>query len=233
MRTVNGVLYNTYHEAAVALGIADDDKYILKAINEAAAMTISNEQYRSLRRFFVTMLVESGPADPGKLWQDCKKVLSMDKIHSMEKLKYIANAKEEDLTENELDEIYKEVYLLLAKEFEEYEEDIRKYIPEPEGLKEALEKSRSSLVEQELSYNHEELSKKVDDNLSMLTTEQREFYDEVVKSVVNNEGKAFSLDACGGSGKTTTTALIVDRIRSMKKIALTTGMSNVQHYQNS
>ena len=115
MRTVNGVLYNTYHEAAVALGIADDDKYILKAINEAAAMTISNEQYRSLRRFFVTMLVESGPADPGKLWEDCKKVLSMDKIHSMEKLKYIANAKEEDLTENELDEIYKEVYLFLPR----------------------------------------------------------------------------------------------------------------------
>ena len=226
MRTINNVLYNTYHEAAVALGIADDDQYIMKAITEAASMTITSEQYNTLRRFFVTMLVESGPADPNRMWQDCRRMISMDKIHSMEKIKYKEHCKDEELTEKELDDIYKQVYLLLAKEFEDYDEDIRKYIPEPEGLGDALKKGSNSLVEQELSYDCDDLGKNVETNLPMLTNEQRELYDEVVKSVVNNEGQAFSLDACGGSGKTTTTALIVDSVRSMGKIVLTTGMFN-------
>ena len=64
-------------------------------------------------------------------------------------------------------------------------------------------------------------------NIDNLSPEQRTVFDIVVGSVESEEGQLFSLNACGGAGKTQTINMILHYVRSTGRIALATALSGI------
>lgn len=77
----------------------------------------------------------------------------------------------------------------------------------------------------ETNYPCTELTSVVNDSILSFTIEQREIFNTVVQSVMNNEGKLFHLDAPGGTGKTYLTRAILAEIR--RQIALAVASSGI------
>ena len=64
LRTVNGVLYPTFHAACLAHGLLEDDNKWRICLQEAAQMASGCQ----LRDLFVTILCDCSPSDPLALW---------------------------------------------------------------------------------------------------------------------------------------------------------------------
>lgn len=64
LRTVNGIVYKTYKEACIALGLLEDDKECDIALNEAVIWVTPKQ----LRRLFATLLLYSEVSNPKELW---------------------------------------------------------------------------------------------------------------------------------------------------------------------
>ena len=74
MRTVDGVTYNIYREAAIALNLATTDTELLNTLEEAS----SSMMPRKLRQFFVYLLLCYDHVDGALLWDKFKTYLSED-----------------------------------------------------------------------------------------------------------------------------------------------------------
>ena len=64
-------------------------------------------------------------------------------------------------------------------------------------------------------------------NQPKLVPDQRVAYDEVINSINNGEGKAFFLDAPGGTGKTFLINLLLAYVRSIGRVAIAVASSGI------
>lgn len=74
IRTVAGVVYNTFEEACFALGLLDDDKEYIEAIKEASWWATG----KYLRRLFAIMLQTKSVMLPNRVWEAAADILSED-----------------------------------------------------------------------------------------------------------------------------------------------------------
>ena len=65
MRTINGIEYSTYKEAAEQLGLVENDEEWKSCLEEASTIKTGSH----LRHLFVTILVFCTSANPGKLFK--------------------------------------------------------------------------------------------------------------------------------------------------------------------
>lgn len=72
IRTVNGVLYQTFRDACYALGLLEDDREYIDGIIEASKWAFAH----SLRKLFVTLLTSESMSRPHFVWSSCWKLLS-------------------------------------------------------------------------------------------------------------------------------------------------------------
>ena len=189
LKTVNGVVCETYQKACILLGIFEDDSQIEATFEEAHSITTNGDQ---LRHIFVTLLVHAMPADPLALWQKYKEYLAEDHIHKLGK-KYEEEKRElTEIPEN----IYNTVLLKLKSLLEEHGKDLKDFgLPEAEGV---LEDDREPLaIREEIDYDHDELALEAADEEDELNEGQREVYDEALDAAINELGILFSLDAPG------------------------------------
>lgn len=77
IRTINGVLYNSYREACYALGLLDDDKEYIDAIQESSLW--GSADY--LRRLFVLLLFSNSMSRPSFVWNTCWQYFSDDILY--------------------------------------------------------------------------------------------------------------------------------------------------------
>ena len=77
IRTVNGIVYNTYKYACYVLGLLDDDKEFIDGIKEASNWATGFY----LRKFFVSMLLSHCLSEPIKVWEETKIQLSEDLLY--------------------------------------------------------------------------------------------------------------------------------------------------------
>lgn len=82
LRTVNGIVYNTYKEACDALGLLKDDKQWDVAMTENSNHAMPFQ----LRQLFVFILSNNQVADPLKLWQQHWKAMADDVLYSRRKI---------------------------------------------------------------------------------------------------------------------------------------------------
>ena len=73
-------------------------------------------------------------------------------------------------------------------------------------------------LDREQSYSTSDLLSYVQNNISKLTSEQKDIYDTILHCVDNNVGEIFFLHAPGGTGKTFVIKLILASIRSKNDI---------------
>ncbi|XP_074373466.1 uncharacterized protein LOC141713790 [Apium graveolens] len=81
LRTVNGIVYNTYKEACDALGLLNDDRKCHITMSE----NVVHVMLYQLRQLFVFILSNNQVADPLKLWNEHWKALSDDVLYSRRK----------------------------------------------------------------------------------------------------------------------------------------------------
>lgn len=94
LRTVSGKLYQTYREAADALGLLESDEHFDKCLAEAALWMTGS----ALRELFAMIIVHNVPSDSLSLWATHKTSLQDDCAHHLLQL-----GVKRPLTESELD----------------------------------------------------------------------------------------------------------------------------------
>ena len=191
LKTVNGIVCETYQEACILRGLLEDDSQIEATFEEAQSITTNCDR---LRHIFVTLLVHAKPAKPKALWKKFKKALADDYIH---KLRLKCQEEEKEFNESQIPEnIYNTVLLHLKSLLEEHGKVLKDFkLPEPEGV---LEDEREPLaIREEMDYAHDELALEAAEEEDELNEGQRKFYDEIIMDVDNEGGGLFALDAPG------------------------------------
>ncbi|XP_043481809.1 uncharacterized protein LOC122510914 [Leptopilina heterotoma] len=74
LRTVNGVIHESFTSACLALGLIEDDSEWIRTMEEATLWMMP----RSLRQLFVRILIHCHPVHPEKLWEQFKGQMSED-----------------------------------------------------------------------------------------------------------------------------------------------------------
>ena len=65
VRTVDGIVYDTYQEAAVKLGLFDDDTTLEQTLEEAYSIKFG----KVFRHCFVMLMINAAPTNPKDLWE--------------------------------------------------------------------------------------------------------------------------------------------------------------------
>lgn len=80
LKTVNGIIHNTFLETCLALGVIEDDNEWKRALNEAESWMMPQQ----LRRLFVRILIYCQSMYPELLWNKFKSSMSQDNQRNFE-----------------------------------------------------------------------------------------------------------------------------------------------------
>ena len=211
LRTVNGTVYETYKEAARAMGLLESDDEWDRCLTEAANF----QKPGKFRQLFVQILFYCRPDNPEELFYKYELDLSSDNQRTnnpddRENLRQLVR----NITLKQLNDML----LDLNSRLEEFPNmPLPTYIANPD----------SRLIAEETPDNIEELLEYVNNNLPLLNVDQRKVFDEVTRCVRQNISKIFFLDGPGGTGKTFLYNLILAQVRSQNRIALAMASSGL------
>jgi len=82
IKIVKNIKYNSFKEACFALGLLEDDKEFIDAINQAAQWGIAD----FIRNFFVTLLVTNQFSQPDVVWAKTWHNLSDDLLYRQRRI---------------------------------------------------------------------------------------------------------------------------------------------------
>ncbi|KAG4043735.1 hypothetical protein PC123_g20794 [Phytophthora cactorum] len=219
LRTVDGVTYDSYREAALHAGYLEDDSEWVACMTEASQFRMPNQ----LRQLFATIIVYSQVVEVGALWEQFYDDLSIDfgyKYRSLE-----GNTKEEMVKFHTLKNLND---LLLANgSAVAHFEDLPQLCEYPHLVLDSL--LQNNLIRREMEgYNHDVLQETVDQE-HLLNGEQRSVYSTIVNAVDNPTpgNTLFFVDGPGGTGKSTLLKHILAKVRLSGKIALAVASSGI------
>lgn len=215
LRTVNGRLCISNHEACAALGLLEDDAHWDRTLSDAALTSYPHQ----IRTLFAILLTTCFPANPNNLWDTYKTAMIEDILHS-------ARVRNENPNLDASDEMYNEALVMI--------EDICILIcnvpltnlgmPTPNRASTDI---ANTDVRRERSFNTDDLSAFVHNNEPKLVPMQKEVYEKIMRTIAGEQGGFFFLDAPGGTGKTFLISLILAKIRSAGNIALAVASSGI------
>ena len=78
MRTVDGIVYDTFKEAAIVRGLLEDDREVFACLQESSTIRSG----RALRQLFSLILAVNTPARPAEVWNQFLIPLTEDLLHS-------------------------------------------------------------------------------------------------------------------------------------------------------
>ncbi|XP_076060333.1 uncharacterized protein LOC143036662 [Oratosquilla oratoria] len=211
LRTVEGVIYDSYREAVKALGLLNDEETWLKTIMEIISYTNDRDQLRST---YASMLVFSDLEDQRGIWEETKDLFASDFLYARGLTEY-----NEEIYRDALDDIQEKVYNNGGAKIEEY------------GLPPSRDGKKSfNIIRREKSYNKTRLAEEVKEKLTTMNTDQRHCYDTIMERVKNSKNysnNGFFINAPGGIGKSFLLNALLDTLRSTKKIALAVASSGI------
>ncbi|KAG3082763.1 hypothetical protein PC121_g5978 [Phytophthora cactorum] len=213
LRTVDGVTYDSYREAALHAGYLEDGSDWVACMTEASQFRIPYK----LRQLFATIIVYSQVVEVGSL--------SLDfgyKYRSLE-----GNAKEAMVKFHTLKNLND---LLLANgSAVAHFEDLPQLCEYPHFVLDSL--LQNNFIRREMEgYNHDVLQETVDQE-HLLNDEQRSVYSTIINAVDNPTpgNTLFFVDGPGGggTGKSTLLKHILAKVRLSGKIALAVASSGI------
>ncbi|KAG5564858.1 hypothetical protein RHGRI_000901 [Rhododendron griersonianum] len=205
LRTVNGVTFESYREAAISHGLLQDDKSNEKCMEEACTYRMPF----SLRQLFSTILVYCAPVNPLELFfkfeddmvEDYISIQRISKDVARQILLQTLNAKLESMGKN-LNHF--QLSQLITSD--------------------STKKATPREVEDEMNIPISENDLKSPD---LLNDEQLIAYNEILDAVFHKKPKCFFIDGPGGTGKTFLYRALLAAVRSQHQIALATASSGV------
>ena len=212
LRTVNGVVYPTYQQAAIKMGLWEDDTAIEQALEEAFTIKFG----RAFRQFFAIMMIHSTPADPLAVYQKFESKLCED---FMPKDTVLAEPTEviKNKALNELNALFNQLGFDMVDKFK---------LPPPTDVDYRLSGDRLEL-QQELEYDREELKAQFDNMFPTLNEGQRTFILAIIDSVECGKGILAFLQAAGGGGKTHVLKAMMADLRSRGFIVIATATTGI------
>ena len=224
LRTVDGVTYDTFLEAAIKRRLVEDDNSTENALDEAyhtANEMALEEAYTAyfgdcFRNFFATLLMFGTVKNARQLYEKFKVKLCEDLC------------KKRRITEPDA-AVFNECLKRLQKVFEDNGKDMVKDFGLDAPVEVDGEPEMPRLLKDELSYDVQELARKAEANVQKLNHEQRAVFEPFVQAVRAEDGGLFALDAPAGTGKTYLIDCILSLLRSEGLIALamaTTGIAS-------
>ena len=215
LRTVDGDLCSSFHEACLKLGLLEDDSQYHLAMEEAI---VSNSP-ASIRTLFAVILAWCEPSNPLEIYNNHKEAMVEDFLHQQRILQ-----RDDDIEVNDdifnlaLNDLQEKVISMGGRQLSEYG------LPQPQAVdNERLTRE----YRREISYDQGEQQAYVEHNAALLTADQCNVYNCFCSMIDRNEGGLLFLDAPGGTGKTFLINLILAKIRSEGKIALATASSGI------
>ena len=223
LRTVNGVVQETFQAACRALGLLQDDRQWHYCLAEASLYQVSHE----LRNLFVIIIIFCHPADPFDLWNNFKDQMSDDYIY---KKKTLLGGATVLLTSEQLREAYDCCLLDLNDLLRMH----NKYINDFEGFHMPTIDTRSAesdeffglpvcIIEQLRLCREAENSE--DPRLLPFNNDQRRIFDTITGAVEDDRSRVFYVDGPGGTGKTYVFNAVLDHVRRQGHIALAVAFS--------
>lgn len=174
LRTINGHIYNTFHEAATILGLLENSNEAIICINEAYLLLNSAQRFRE---FFCNFIINCSP-DVALLWNHFKERLSEDFLYAIRTA----------LDDNELISTH-EIQLFGLIEIQkilQQEGYSMNHFPELPNLNnqiiERLHRRYQFLLNNNLivQETYDQSNQILNNNLPMLNHEQRLFFNEIV-----------------------------------------------------
>lgn len=216
LKTVNGVEHSTFHEACSALRLLDDDRNWDDTLEEAV---VSDTPIR-LRHLFAIMIVFCGLAHPMQLWEKYQRHLSEDFRFAARRADGDSVAESDERIINRcLCSLQDIVISIGGNPLSHYG------LPEPQETTEVRRVGREYAAE--TNYDRAAMAEIVNNNIGTLTNEQKSVYERILRSVSQQDGGIFFLDAPGGTGKTFLTRLLLAEVRRQEKIALAVASSGI------
>ena len=214
LKTVEGHLCSSFREACFRLGLLEDDNQYHLAMQEAA---VSNSA-ASLRSLFAVILTWCEPSNPLDIYDHHKESMAEDFLHQ-QRTRLGNNDALMTISLTWPSMIYRiKVLSMGGRELSEYG------LPQPQ----TVNNDRFARVyHREIDYDQAEQQAFVEQNVPLLTADQRQIYDCFCSMIDGEEGGMLFLDAPGGTGKTFLINLILAKLRSEGKIALATASSRI------
>ncbi|KAE9278548.1 hypothetical protein PF008_g28593 [Phytophthora fragariae] len=219
LRTVDGVTYETYRQAALKLGYLEDDAEWVACMTEAAAFKKPYE----LRQLFATIIVYSQVSEVRQLWDQFYDDLSQDYTHTYRALQ---GQEKEDLIQFKTLKSLHDLLQINGYAVANFD-DLPQLHQYPALVLDSL--LRNSLLRRELEGYDQSTLQSIVDQENQLNDGQRAIYDEILQAVDGSaEGdKLFFIDGPGGTGKSTLLRHILAKVRLSGKIAIAVASSGI------
>jgi hypothetical protein len=214
LRTVDGVLYDTFKEACFVLGLLDDDREWHQCLTEAKDMAVGQQ----LRHLFVSILRDCIPSRPRELWD-------LFWPHICDDLKY--QLQRQDI-QDPSDAQVQDYGLYLIDKLLSYtgrrlqEWDCMPQIVENWGLI-----LGNHLIVEQMDYDLEAQDALAADCIAKLNQDQRAGFDLITDAITTGSGQTFFLHGPGGTGKTYLYNTLCYHLCSQGKIVLCVASSGI------
>ncbi|KAG5537863.1 hypothetical protein RHGRI_025085 [Rhododendron griersonianum] len=205
LKTVNGVTFNSYREAAISHGLLQDDNSNEKCMEEACLYRMP----LSPRQLFSTILVYCAPVNPLELFLKFEDDMTEDYI-SIQKLT-------KDAARQVLLQALNAELESMGKKLDDFQ---LSHLLTSESTKKAIPKEIQDEINVQIS----------EDDLqapNLFNLEQATAYNEILAAVMSQTPKSFFIDGPGGTGKTFLYRALLAKVRSQQLIALATASSGV------
>jgi len=210
----SAVVHETFKAACFARGLLQDDGEWRQAMEEARVVSTP----KALRMMFVSLLLYVEVEDPLDLWNRFRDDMTEDFLHE---------ARATNPTQAYHDGLYGLALADIQRMLSETNKTLADYrLPLLQNV------PTFGAVEEELAlYDVNRQQEAVAHMLPMLNEDQRAAYDELLSAVdtspMRRDCNVYFLDGVGGSGKTTLYNTILQKVRSMGKIAIAVASSGI------
>lgn len=188
LRTVQGVLYDTYREACLARGLLADDSEWKRTLEDGAFMQTGSQ----LRQLFITIVAENHPSRPAQLWH-LFKVSLCDDLRRTLMLRNVVITSDEQIFDYGLHLLQ----MRLARDDKSME---TVGLPKPHEDWASL--LSTNVRPHQYVYNRAEQSLLLQDALPRLNEEQLHAFNSVLQATVAHAPETFFLQGAAGAGKT-------------------------------
>ncbi|KAK7003156.1 hypothetical protein BgiMline_004587 [Biomphalaria glabrata] len=212
LKTVEGVVCQTFREACQRRGMLDNDEHWEAALAEAAQTGTAQR----VRHLFALLLTTCGLSNPLDLWEKYKNALSDDILLQKRR-------ENPDILIDFSNIIYDEALIALEDLCLTMAGKDLKHV----GLKSPERNAFCRELLRERSFNIDDLSNFITENEPKLVPDQRKAYDTIQNLITDKKGGIVFLDAPGGTGKTFLINLLLAKVRQQNKIALAVASSGI------
>ncbi len=213
LRTINGVVHDTFKSTCIALGLYDSDDEWNACLEEAVGMRTGAQ----LRSLFVTILAFGVPSEPCMLWDKYKEHICDDCKVALQRC---------GIVELSIEQIESWALHSLWDALAKFSKTLKDFcLPTPSIAFDRLETNR--LLKVERDYNVEVLQAEVVMAIESLNDGQSAAYNGVIDAYAANHAKVIFIDGPGGTGKTYIENLILNAVRSRGDIALAVASSGI------